>query len=76
MVGVEELEGDFIVDRDVIQENTLLLLMRWKFLRAATDPHAFRHLGFEPETAEALVGLDEPQVKRAAMRRRRCFIRA
>ncbi|GEM_PF-2059241 len=53
------------MDRDVIQENTLLLLMRWKFLRAATDPHAFRHLGFEPETAEALVGLDEPQVKRA-----------
>ena len=41
--------------------------MQWKFLRAATDPHAFRHLGFEPETAEALVGLDEPQVKRRAM---------
>jgi hypothetical protein len=54
------------MDPEVIDENEQLLVPRWRFLRANSDPQCFRHLGFDPASAAALHALEEVQVVRAA----------
>lgn len=51
-------------DRDVIEENGLLLFGRWRFLAARPDDAG--RLGMEPRCAAELCALADLQVKRAA----------
>src|SRR6266568_2584571 len=50
----------------LVDENTQLLLPRWRFLRNSADTQAYRYLGLTPEAATELRSLDETQVLRAA----------
>lgn len=54
------------MDKDLIDENSILLRARWAYLRQSEDANAYRYLGFSPDEATQLRGLEELQVSRAA----------
>jgi hypothetical protein len=54
------------IDRDVIQENTQLLLRRWKFVVSSARPSDALRLGMDSAFVAVLGSLEELQVRRAA----------
>jgi hypothetical protein len=54
------------IDRDVIEENTQLLLRRWQFVVSGTRPSDALRLGMDSAFVAALRSLEELQVRRAA----------
>jgi hypothetical protein len=58
--------GTTVLDRDLVEENTSLLLPRWRLVNSTTSNSDSLRMGMDVEVANQLRGLDEVQVRRAA----------